>query len=66
MAVLLWMVILLTKTIIGLLYQSGSVEATKNYVFTHAENLSVNGFIPINCDIVIEWFDSVVHRLSDV
>ncbi len=25
---------------------------TKNYVFTHAESLSVKGFIPINCDIV--------------
>ena len=25
---------------------------TKNYVFTHAESLSVEGFIPVNCDIV--------------
>jgi dihydrofolate reductase len=25
---------------------------TKNYVFTHAESLSVKEFIPINCDIV--------------
>jgi len=25
---------------------------TINYVLTHAESLSVNGFIPVNCDIV--------------
>ena len=25
---------------------------TKNYVFTHAEQLSVKEFIPVNCDIV--------------
>jgi dihydrofolate reductase len=25
---------------------------TQNYVFTHAENLSVRGFIPMNCDVV--------------
>ncbi len=25
---------------------------TLNYVFTHAESLSVKGFIPVNCDVV--------------
>lgn len=25
---------------------------TKNYVFTHAESLSVSEFIPVNCDVV--------------
>jgi dihydrofolate reductase len=25
---------------------------TQNYVFTHAENLSVRGFIPMNCGVV--------------
>jgi dihydrofolate reductase len=25
---------------------------THNYVFTHAESLSVRGFIPMNCDVV--------------
>jgi dihydrofolate reductase len=25
---------------------------TQNYVFTHAESLSVRGFIPMNCDVV--------------
>lgn len=25
---------------------------TKNYVFTHAESLSVKEFIPVNCDVV--------------
>lgn len=32
---------------IGSLYST-----TKNYVFTHAERLSVSEFIPINCDVV--------------
>ena len=27
-------------------------STTQNYVFTHAENLSVRGFIPMNCDVV--------------
>jgi dihydrofolate reductase len=27
-------------------------STTKNYVFTHAESLSVKGFVPVNCDIV--------------
>jgi dihydrofolate reductase len=30
----------------------GLYQSTENYVFTHAENLSVKGFIPINGDIV--------------
>lgn len=31
----------------------GSLYATtKNYIFTHAESLSVQEFIPINCDVV--------------
>lgn len=32
---------------IGSLYST-----TKNYVFTHAESLSVKEFVPINCDVV--------------
>lgn len=27
-------------------------STTKNYVFTHAESLSVKSFIPVNCDVV--------------
>lgn len=27
-------------------------STTKNYVFTHAESISVKGFIPVNCDVV--------------
>lgn len=31
---------------------SNLYETTKNYVFTHAENLSVKEFTPVNCDVV--------------